>query len=128
MAALQFVQRLQRSVSGKALLLLTSPEGRRSAGRETVAPVPGEAPAATRDLSWAALPSHCPRGRLGSCPAAAGGQAVLTSLWGQLETSRLPRPKSRDIKLTLSSSGAEAGAKGATGKRKGSRQNPESSR
>lgn len=49
MAALQFVLRLQRSIAGKALLL-TSPKGRRAAGRDKAAPVPGEALAATRDL------------------------------------------------------------------------------
>lgn len=52
MAALQLVPRLQQSVSGKALLLLSPPEGRGA--------IPGEARAATRDLPWAALPSRCP--------------------------------------------------------------------
>ena len=69
-----------------------------------------------------------PKGQAGILPRCGGGQLALTGLEGQLETSQLPRPKSGDIKLTLPSSGAEAGAKGAMRKRKGSCQNPESSR
>lgn len=113
MAALQFLLRWQQSISGKALLLLLlliPPGDGQSVGKETAAPVPGEAPAATRDLWWAALPSCCLRGRLGSCPAAARSGSTQ-AWWGNW---RLPAPQSDGIKLTLPSSRAEAGAKGAT--------------
>lgn len=79
-------------------------------------------------------PFPLPEGQAGILPRCGGEQLALPSLGGQLETSQLPGPKSGDIKLTLPSSGPEAGAKGATGKwkgatgkRKGSRQNLESS-
>lgn len=68
-------------------------------------------------------PFPLPEGQAGILPHCSEGQLGV-----QLETGQLPRPQSRAIKLTLPSSATEAAAKGATGKRKGSRQKPESSR
>lgn len=106
MAALRFVPRLQRSVSGKALLLLllTSPKGRRCAGRSQGKQQP-------------------PGSVVGSAAGKAGGTPALLP-WdahphkpgGQLDTGQLPRPKSAEIKLTLPSSGAKVGAKESQGR------------
>lgn len=97
MAALQFIPRLQQSISGKALLLLTSPEGRRSAGREMATLVPGEAPAPTWNLWWAALPSHYLRGRLGSCPAAVGSSSPCQAWGGSWRPANCPDPKAETL-------------------------------
>lgn len=105
MAALRFVPRLQRSVSGKALLLLllTSPKGRRCSGRsQGKQQPPGSA------VGSAA-------GKAGGAPALLPGNAHPDQPGGQLDTGHVPRPKGAEIKLTLPSSGAKVGAKESQG-------------
>lgn len=120
MAALQLTLCLQRSSEGKALLLLTSPEGRRSDS--------SSGPKGSTGCQLGSVMGSTAQGT-GWDPALLQQRAAHPNKpGGQLETSQLPGPKSGDIKLNLSSSGAETGAEGATVKRKGSRQNQESSR